>query len=72
MNALYVIALAIIGNGIYSLAHGKSMEGFAEIVVAVGAVIVVLVYQHAEREKEVGRKRRPLKPPLKPSRRPKG
>jgi multisubunit Na+/H+ antiporter MnhC subunit len=57
----FVIALAVIGNGVYLLAQGKSLEGFAVIVFAVAALIAVLTYEHAEQEKEHERKRRRLR-----------
>jgi hypothetical protein len=66
MKAFYVIALAIFGDGVYLLAHGKTMEGFGEIVFAAGGLIALLAYQYAEREKEIKRKRRALKPYRRP------
>ncbi len=57
----YIVALAFIGNGIYLLMRGDSLTGSAEIFVAVAALVGVMIYQHAEHEKEVTRKRRRVK-----------
>jgi hypothetical protein len=62
-----VVALIVIGYGVDLLATGKSLDGFALIVVAVASLIVVLVHQHTEREKAPELKRRSLKGP-RPSR----
>jgi hypothetical protein len=58
-----VFALIVIGYGVDLLAHGRSLDGFALIVVAVASLIVVLVYEHTERGKEPELKRRALKGP---------
>ena len=65
MGALYIVPLASIGNGIYTLAQGNVMAGFGEIFVAVAGTIVVLVYQQSQ-NKDVERKGQPLKRPRRP------
>ncbi len=56
----YFLALAVIGNGLYWLARGDSLAGSAEIFLAVAALVGVIIYQHAEYEKELERKKRLL------------
>lgn len=56
----FVLALLVIGGGVYLLAQGRSLEGFAAIILALASLIAALIYGHTEQRKERGLKRRPL------------
>ncbi|MBV8774176.1 MAG: DUF2335 domain-containing protein [Deltaproteobacteria bacterium] len=48
----FVLALVVICGGIFLLAQGKSIEGFAAIILAVGSLIGALIYGRSEQRKE--------------------
>jgi len=56
----FILAFVIICGGVYLLAKGKSVEGFAAIIFAVGSLIAVFIYGRTEQRKEREAKSRPL------------
>jgi hypothetical protein len=48
----FILALVIIGSGVYLLAQGKSIQGFAAIIIAIASLAGVLVYNRTEQKKE--------------------
>lgn len=64
----FILALVVIGGGVYLLAQGKSLEGFSAIIIALGSLIGTLVYgrsaQRKEREHKMQNFPRAPRPPL--------
>jgi uncharacterized membrane protein len=56
----FILALVVIGGGVYLLAEGKSLEGFSAIILAVGSIVGALIYGRTEQRKERENKLRPL------------
>ena len=56
----FILALIVIGGGVYLLAEGKSLEGFSAIILAAGSIIGTLIYSRTEQRKERENKLRPL------------
>ena len=56
----FVLALMVIGGGVYLLAQGKSVQGFSAIIIALASLIGALVYSHTEQKKERERRLRPF------------
>jgi hypothetical protein len=56
----FILALVVICGGVYLLAEGRSLEGFAAIILAVGSLIGALIYGRTEQRKERENKLRPL------------
>jgi len=52
----FILALVIIGGGVYLLATGKSVQGFSAIILAVASLAGALVYGRSEQRKERSRK----------------
>jgi len=58
----FILALVIIGGGVYLLATGKSVQGFSAIILAVASLAGALIYGRSEQRKERSRKLQPLPP----------
>jgi hypothetical protein len=56
----FILALVVIGGGVYLLAQGKSIEGFAAIILAGGSLIGALVFSRTEQKSAREEKLRPL------------
>jgi uncharacterized membrane protein len=48
----FILAFIVIGGGVYLLANGKSLEGFAAIIIAVGGIVSTLIWTRREQRKE--------------------
>lgn len=48
----FIIALVVVGGGVYLLAEGKSVQGFATIIGTLVSLVAVLLYERSEQRKE--------------------
>ncbi len=63
----FILALVVIGGGVYLLAQGKSIEGFSAIILAVGSLVAALIYGRTEQKKERESKLQALPQAARPS-----
>jgi uncharacterized membrane protein len=56
----FILAFVVLTGGVYLLSTGKSLEGFAAIIIALGSLIGSLIYGRSEQRKEREEKGRNL------------
>jgi uncharacterized membrane protein len=56
----FILALVVLGGGVYLLAKGKSIEGFSAIILALASLTGALIYGQSQQEKERKDKERNL------------
>jgi uncharacterized membrane protein len=48
----FILALVVLGSGVYLLAEGKSIEGFSAIILALASLTGAPIYGQSQQEKE--------------------